>query len=63
MRLSPRPAFTQAHSQNCSTKKQMSMRADFSGARYCARESTVRAKNFRILEMLHCWRLVSDDEE
>ena len=44
-RLSPRPCFTQAHSQNCSTKKRMSARADFAGARYCARESTVRAKN------------------
>ena len=46
--LLSRPAFTQAHSQNCSTKKQMSARADFAGARYVYANSRFARKNFKI---------------
>jgi hypothetical protein len=48
MRLLPRPAFTQTHSQNCSTKKQMSARADFAGTRYVYANSRFARKNFKI---------------
>jgi hypothetical protein len=54
-RLSPRPAFTQAHSQNCSTKKRMSARADFAGARYCAHKVTVRLKNMEFFQKPGGW--------